>query len=229
MPMEKTEPCKTIRIMIVDDHEMVRRGLIDILRAYEDLEFVGQASDGAEAIEQCTRCRPDIILMDLVMPGIGGVEATRRLLQQFPNLRVIALTSFNDEQLVPAALNAGAIGFLQKNLTMDELADAIRRANAGWPALSPEAARALVAAANHPTPVEFNLTGRERQILSLLVSGCSNAEIADRLVISLFTVKSHISNIFSKLGVSKRTEAVALAIEKGLVSSGKQNGFGSDA
>lgn len=204
--------------MIVDDHEMVRRGLIDILRAYEDLEFVGQASNGVEALEQCGKCRPDIILMDLVMPGLDGVEATSRILEQFPDVGVIALTSFNDEQLVPAALKAGALGYLQKNLTMDELAEAIRRTKAGWPTLSPEATRALVAAATHPNHPGHNLTQRERQILTLMVAGCSNAEIAEQLVVSLFTVKSHVSNIFSKLGVNKRTEAVALAIENGLVS-----------
>jgi NarL family two-component system response regulator LiaR len=216
--MEKTIHSDSIRVMIVDDHEMVRRGLIDILNAYEDLEFVGQASDGAEALEKCGEFRPDIILMDLVMPGIGGVEATSRILHQYPDIGVIALTSFNDEQLVPAAMKAGAIGYLQKNLTMDELADAIRRTKAGWPTLSPEATRTLVAAATQTTHVGQNLTQRERQILALMVAGCSNAEIAAQLVVSLFTVKSHVSNIYSKLGVTKRTEAVALAIENGLIS-----------
>jgi NarL family two-component system response regulator LiaR len=216
--MDNANLSGTIRVMIVDDHEMVRRGLVDILRAYEDLEFVGQASDGSEALLQCGECRPDIILMDLVMPGVGGVEATSRILEQYPDVGVIALTSFNDEQLVPAALKAGAIGYLQKNLTLDELAAAIRRTKAGWPTLSPEATRALVAAATQPVHPGHNLTQRERQILTLMVSGCSNAEIAEQLVVSLFTVKSHISNIFSKLGVNKRTEAVAMAVENGLIS-----------
>lgn len=216
--MDKPLHSESIRVMVVDDHEMVRRGLIDILKAYPDLEFVGQASDGGEALEKCGECRPDIILMDLVMPGLGGVEATSRILQKYPQVGVIALTSFNDEQLVPAALKAGAIGYLQKNLTMDELADAIRRTKAGWPTLSPEATRALVAAATQPVSPGHNLTQRERQILALMVAGCSNAEIAGQLVVSLFTVKSHVSNIFAKLGVNKRTEAVALAVENGLVS-----------
>ncbi|MFO7741725.1 MAG: response regulator transcription factor [Anaerolineae bacterium] len=208
---------KPIRVMLVDDHQMVRNGLSTFLLVHDDLELVGEAGDGEQALTIFERVRPDVVLMDLKMPRMDGVEATQALLKRDPEARVIALTSFKDEELVQRALDAGAIGYLLKDVDADDLADAIRAVHRGEPALAPEAAWVLFKAARRGPELGDDLTAREREVLALLVDGLTNPEIADRLVISSATVKTHVSNILSKLGVATRTEAASLALQKGLV------------
>lgn len=206
-----------IRVLIVDDHAVVRSGLSAFLLAFDDLELAGEACGGEEAVQLCAQARPDVVLMDLVMPGIDGAAATRAIRQSYPDIQVIALTSFKEEELVQGALQAGAVGYLLKNVSAGELADAIRAANVGRPTLAPEAAQALIrATARQPEPA-FDLTEREREVLALMVKGLDNPEIAARLVVSRSTVKFHVSSILSKLGVASRTEAVALALQRHLV------------
>ena len=205
-----------ITIMLVDDHAVVRSGLSAFLTVVPDLELVGEAENGDEAVRRCGLLQPDVILMDLMMPGTDGVTATRLIHEKYPSVRVIALTSFPEDDLVQKALQAGATGYLMKNVSARELADAIRAAHKGRMTLSPEAAQALAhAAANQAEGAE--LTEREREVLKLMVEGLNNAEIAERLVVSLSTVKYHISNILSKLQVDNRVAAVTLAIQKKLV------------
>ena len=212
--MTVTEP---IRVLLVDDHRVVRSGLSAFLMAFEDLELVGEADSGETAVLMCNKFKPDVVLMDLVMPGMDGAEATQAIREQCPDIQVIALTSFKEEELVQRALKAGAIGYLLKNVTADELAEAIRAAKVGQPTLAPEAAQVLIQATRKPPEPEFDLTPRELEVLTLMVEGLSNPEIAERLVISRSTAKFHVSGILSKLGVTSRTEAVALAIQQNLV------------
>lgn len=206
-----------IRVLLVDDHAVVRSGLGAFLMAFEDLELVGEARNGDEAVRMCEELNPDVVLMDLVMPGMNGAEATSIIREQHPETQVIALTSYKEEELVQGVLKAGAIGYLLKNVTGDELADAIRAAKAGQPTLAPEATQALIHATTKPPDLGFDLTKREREVLSLMIEGLNNPDIAERLVVSRSTVKFHVSSILSKLGASSRTEAVALALQHNLV------------
>jgi two-component system, NarL family, response regulator LiaR len=208
---------KKIKVVIVDDHVLVRSGLEVVLGMFDDIELVGQAGDGEEALRLCVELHPDVVLMDLVMPGMSGVEATRRVLGQCPETKVVALTSFTEEDLIGETLRAGAIGYLMKNVSADQLADAVRAAAAGRSTLAPEAADVLVRSVSSPRPPADALTAREQQVLKLMADGLTNADIADRLVIGVATVKTHVSSIMAKLGVSSRTEATALAIRRGLV------------
>ena len=209
---------RPVRVMIVDDHGMLRAGLRLFLAGADGLEFVGEASGGKQAIALCTQLQPDVILMDMVMPDMDGATATRIIREQFPRVQVLALTSFHEEDLVQKALQAGAIGYLLKNVSAQELTQAIYDAHAGRSTLSQEATELLIQAArrksSHP---EFRLTDREREVLALIAEGLSNAEIAERLTISLSTVKFHVGNILRQLGVSSRTEAAALAWQHDLV------------
>ena len=202
--------------MIVDDHAVVRSGLSAFLLAFDDLEHVGDATGGADAVGKCMSLRPDVVLMDLVMPEVDGAEATRRIKEACPKVQVIALTSYKEDDLVQGALKAGAISYLLKNVTADELADAIRGAHAGRSTLAPEAARVLIKAATEPAQDE-GLTTRELEILRLMVHGDSNPDIAEKLFVSRSTVKFHVSNILMKLGTSTRTEAVAVAMQRRLL------------
>jgi NarL family two-component system response regulator LiaR len=211
-------PTLPIRVMLVDDHTMVRRGLATFLQVFDDLELVGEAADGEEAIQLCARIRPDVILMDMIMPDIDGVSATRAIRQHFPTVQVIALTSFKEEGLVQSALQAGAIGYLLKDVSAEELARAIREAHAGQGTLSSEITQGLIRAAARPPVPGYDLTERERAVLVLLVAGLNNTEIAEKLIVSPSTIKSHVSHILAKLDVASRTEAVALAVRHHLVA-----------
>ena len=206
-----------IKILLVDDHAVVRSGLSKFLMVHKDLKLVGEASDGAEAVQMVGRYQPDVVLMDLMMPGVDGITATRQISEKYPQVRVIALTSFSEQNMVQGALQAGAIGYLQKNVTASELANAIRSACAGRMTLSPEATQVLAQSIAQPQIPGEQLTERERDVLKCMVEGLNNNEIAKRLVVSLGTVKFHISNIFHKLGIDSRVEAVKLAIEQKLV------------
>jgi NarL family two-component system response regulator LiaR len=213
-PMNMSEP---IRVMIVDDHDMVRKGLATFLKVNADLELVGEARDGQEALRMCAQVRPDVVLMDLVMPEMDGTTATRLIREKWPEVRVLALTSFQEQDLVREVLQAGAIGYLLKNVTVDELAEAVRGAYAGRSTLAPEAAQALIQTAGQQPERDYGLTPREQEVLALMVEGLSNPDIAERLSVSRSTARAHVSNILSKLEVSNRAEAIALALRQKLV------------
>ena len=214
---ETAEPAKRIKVVIADDHALLRRGLETVLGLFNDIELVAQAEDGAEAVAVCEQTQPDVVLMDLVMPVLDGAAANREILRRCPATRVLVLTSFSDEALIESALSAGAIGYLMKDISGAQLAAAIRRASAGKPTLAPEAAEVLMHRVEAPGLQGQDLTVRERQVLTLLADGLTNAEIAERLVVSLSTVKSHVSSIISKLGASSRTEAATIAVRHHLV------------
>jgi len=208
---------RPIRVMLVDDHAVVRSGLGAFLYVFDDLELVAEAKDGKDALMLCETIMPDVILMDLVMPVMDGAAATKAIRERWPQIQVVALTSFKEEELVQGALQAGAIGYLLKNISADELANAIRAAYEGKPTLAPEAAQALIHAAIRPDKPDYGLTNREEEVLLLMTDGLSNVDIAERLVVSRSTVKFHVSSILSKLSVSSRTEAVALALQQKIV------------
>lgn len=215
--MSETSP---IRVMLVDDHDVVRSGLSAFLQAFDDLILVGEARDGEEAVRLCDKVKPDVVLMDMVMPNMDGAAATQSIRKNYPEVQVIALTSFKEDELVHGALEAGAIGYLLKNVSVDELAEAIRAAHVGRPTLAPEAAQSLIDTTTHAATnaLGYDLTAREKEVLALMVKGLNNVEIAERLVVSRSTVRFHVSNILSKLHVTGRTEAVAVALQHKLVT-----------
>lgn len=209
---------KPIRVLLVDDHAVVRSGLSAFLMAYDDLELVGEVSNGERALQLCQQAQPDVVLMDLMMTGMDGATATGLIRQKCPQIQVIALTSFKEKELVEGALQAGAIGYLLKDVSADELANAIRSAAVGKPTLAPEAAQVLIQATRSPAEQPgFDLTDREREVLNLMVDGLNNNQIAERLVVSVSTAKFHVSSILSKLGATSRTEAVTIALKNKLV------------
>lgn len=209
---------KSIRVLIVDDHTMVRKGLAAFLLVKADLELAGEASNGEEALHLCEQLRPEVVLMDLKMPKLDGVAATRAIKSRYPHIQVIALTSFQEKELVQEAIRAGAISYLLKNVSADDLAEAIRAASAGRSVLDPQALQALVQDVSPATPdLGHDLTAREREVLALLVQGLTNPAIADRLVVSRATVKAHVSSILAKLDASTRAEAIRLALQHQLV------------
>ncbi len=205
-----------IRVMLVDDHAVVRSGLGAFLSVMPDLKLVGEAENGDEALVRCGLLQPDVVLMDLIMPGMDGVTATRLIHEKYPHVHVIALTSFQEDTLIQSALEAGATAYLVKNVSARELAQAIRSAHLGKMTLSPEAAEALVHARTQAKESD-PLTEREREVLKLMVDGLNNAQIAERLVVSLSTVKYHIGNILMKLQVDNRVAAVTVAMQNKLV------------
>ncbi len=206
-----------IKVLIVDDHAVVRSGLAAFLLASDGLTLSGEAGSGEEAVRLCDTLKPDVVLMDLSMPGMGGIAATKLIREKCPEIKVIVLTSFKEKEMVQGALKAGAIGYLLKNVTADELVKAITGAFAGKPSLSPEAAQVLIQGVTEPAAPQYDLTGSEKQVLVLMVEGLPNKEIAERLGVSNSTVKFHVSNVLGKLGVGSRTEAVALALKHNLV------------
>ncbi len=205
------------RVAIVDDHAMVRSGLAAFLAVSDDFELVGEAENGNQALRLCAEQQPDVVLMDLVMPGMDGVATTRAIHERFPNIRVIALTSFPEDRLIHEVLEAGALSYLLKNVGADDLARAIRAARAGQPTLAPEAAQALITRVTAPKTPGHDLSPREREVLALMVQGLNNPDIAEKLVVGRSTVKFHVSSILGKLGVQSRTEAVVVAVQHHLV------------
>lgn len=206
-----------IRVVLVDDHDMVRRGLATFLAVFDDLELVGEARNGSEALRLSSQVRPDVVLMDLMMPDMDGAAATAEIRQRRPQTQVIALTSFPEPELLRQVLQAGAISYLLKNVSADGLHDAIVAARAGRSTLAPEAAQALIQATTQPKAPGGDLTTRERDVLGLMVGGLNNTEIADRLSVSPSTIKAHVSNILTKLGAASRTEAATMAVRHHLV------------
>ena len=207
-----------IRVAIVDDHAMLRKGLAVFLASYDDLKLVGEAANGKEALALCADKQPDVVLMDLMMPIMDGITATRLIRHDFPDTQVIALTSFGEERLIKDVLEAGAISYLFKKISADDLARAIRAARDGISTYAPEVTDILVRSIRQPHSIFENLTPREREVLSLMVKGMGNDEIASTLVISLSTTKSHVSSILAKLGVASSTEAIVMVLEHNLNS-----------
>ncbi len=210
-----------IRVLIADDHPLVRQGIASFIEAQDDLEVAGEAANGREAVEQVTKLKPDVVLMDLVMPELDGIAATREIKSRDPDVKILALTSFvNDEQVLPA-LQAGASGYLLKDIAAEQLMDAIRAAQRGETPLAPVVATKLVTSVRATRDEDAakleTLSEREREVLGLLGQGLSNKEIAARLVISEKTVKFHVSSILSKLQLGDRTQAALFANKHGLV------------
>ena len=206
-----------IRVLIVDDHTIVREGLMILLQVQPDIEPVGAASNGDQAFGLCAQLQPDVVLMDLVMPEMDGPTAIRQICQDYPDIQIIALTSMGQPDMVKEAIQAGAIGYLLKTVSSYELIQAIRSASRGQPTLALEATRALIQTTVNPHPVGHDLTVREHEVLDLIAKGLSNIEIANFLGISPSTVRNHLSNIFSKLNVTNRTEATSLALRHHIV------------
>jgi len=215
-----------IRLLLVDDHAIVREGLRMLLGEVPDLDLVGEAADGPQAITTAAALLPDVILLDLMLPSMNGIEVTRRILAQQPACRIIVLTSFADDQNVLAAMQAGAAGYLLKDVLQADLVKAIHQAIQGEPALHPEAQRKLLEHLTRPQPAQTDaaelsqLTERERDVLRLIARGLSNRQIADTLHITEGTVKGHVSNVLSKLHLQDRTQAALYAVRRGLVGPG---------
>lgn len=211
------------RVVVVDDHSMVRGGLRLFLIAFDDMMLVGEAANGLEALKVCEQVHPDIVLMDLIMPVMDGIRATREITSRFPQIRVIGMTSFMEADLLREALQAGVTGLVFKDVSASEMVQAIRDVRAGKPAFSAQVAKLLEttpAPSHAETPIEppeYGLTSREREVLRLMINGLSNGEIAAQLVISLSTAKYHVSSILEKLHVANRAEAVSLALQQRLV------------
>jgi NarL family two-component system response regulator LiaR len=205
-----------IEVVIVDDHAMLRKGLAVFLHSYNDLILVGEAANGEEALVICAEKRPHIVLMDLMMPIMDGVTAIRHIRRDYPDTQVIALTSFGEEALIKGVLEAGAISYLFKTVSADDLAKAIRDARAGISSFAPEVTDILVRSLQQPALAFQTLSERERELLALMVKGIGNKEISAQLMISLSTTKSHVSSILSKLGLASRTEAIVKVLEHNL-------------
>jgi len=206
-----------IRVFIVDDQPVVRQGLTAFLMAMEDMDICGQASSGRGLLHALEPAEADVVLMDLKMPEVDGLAATRAVLEHNPKARIVVLTSYHSDEMVKEALQAGALGYVLKNATAEEIAAAIHNAMADRRTLAPEAADALIRISQAPASPGYDLTERERDVLALMIEGLNNNQIAERLVISTATVKYHVGNILSKLGAANRVEAVSLALKEGIL------------
>ena len=204
-----------IRILIADDHAVVRHGLKELLSTFVDVELVGEAANGEEAASLCIEREPDVVLMDLEMPVVDGIEATRRIRAQDSDVAIVVLTSFSDRTRILQALDAGAVGYLLKDVEPDDLEKAIAAAARGESPLDPKAARALVSARRATAPAE-GLSDREREVLLMVADGLANKQIAQRLSISEKTVKAHLTSVFRQIGVTDRTQAALWAERSGL-------------
>jgi DNA-binding NarL/FixJ family response regulator len=205
----------TIRVAIADDHRVVRVGLEQLLATFDDVELVGSAEGGEQAVSLCVAERPDVMLLDLSMPDLDGIEVTRRLADGAPETRIVVFTSFSDRERIVQALDAGAIGYLLKDAEPDEIHTAIRAASRGEAPLAPKAAAALLAERSGRPSTGVDLTAREREVLALVVAGMANKQIARRLGISEKTVKGHLTNLFQRIGVADRTQAALWAERTG--------------
>lgn len=208
-----------IRVITVDDHEVIRGGIKFALLAVEDIELVGEARNGDEALILCKKLQPDVVLMDLIMPGVDGIAATQAICEQCPQTQILVLTSYHDEELVPKVMHAGATGYLLKGVSNQKLIEAIRAAHAGQPTMAREAVADLVEAAVPSNKIDIDLSEREREVLTLLAQGLSNKEIAEQLFFSVSTVKYYVRVLFSKLGANSRAEVIALAWEHNLIQT----------
>jgi DNA-binding NarL/FixJ family response regulator len=206
-----------IRVVLADDHGVIRDGLGRLIAALEDIELVGVAADGVEAVERCAELAPDVVLMDLEMPRLDGIEATRRVLVDHPGTAVLVLTSFSDRPRILGAIEAGACGYLLKDVAAEDVADGIRAAARGESPIDPRAARAILTAQSEPDPAA-RLSAREAEVLALLVDGLPNKLIARRLEISEKTVKTHLTSIFRTLEVTDRTQAALWAERHGFTA-----------
>jgi NarL family two-component system response regulator LiaR len=206
-----------IRVLAVDDHELLRDGIRLSLLKYEDIELIGEARSGEDALQKCGQLLPDVVLMDMRLPRMDGIAATQAIKESYPEIQVLVLTSFVEKDLVQRAVQAGAVGYLTKGASKIEIAGAIRAAHAGKTTLSPEALQALIQATKEPAKVGTDLTRRQREVLKLMVIGLNNKEIGEKLFLSSSTVGYHVSEILSKLGAANRAEASALAVQNGLV------------
>jgi NarL family two-component system response regulator LiaR len=206
-----------IKVMIVDDHMMVRNGLKTFLSLYDDLQVVNEAGDGQQAVAAAREFQPDVILMDVVMPNVDGPAATAAIRRENPAIQVIVLSTFSEQELVKQAIEAGAIGYLLKDVHADRLAQAIRDAHHGRSSLDAGVAWSIIQSTSQPPPLGADLTPREREVLALLADGRTNRQIAQQLAISPATARLHVSNILAKLNAANRTEAVSLALQHNLL------------
>jgi NarL family two-component system response regulator LiaR len=212
---------KIIRLLIVDDHTIVRKGIKALVATEKDMQVVGEAENGAEAVEKAASLKPDVILMDLVMPGMDGIEATGRITAQQPEARILVLTSFAADDKVFPAVKAGALGYLLKDSSPEQLLEAIRQVHRGEPSLEPAIARKVLQELSNPgqgKPTAEPLTQRELEVLRLISQGLSNKEIAAKIFVAEWTVRTHVSNILSKLHLASRTQAALYALRSGLAS-----------
>ena len=213
-----------IRVLVVDDHAIIRKGIKEVLELVPDILFEGEAENGFEAIRQNAALQPDVILMDMVMPNMDGIEAIKQIKSEYPQARILVLTTFAGEELVFPAIKAGALGYQLKDSTPEVLVEAIRQVYRGEAALHPVVARKLLTEISTPSdhpPTEDPLTHRELEVLRLIAQGCENRELAEKLVISEATTRTHVSNILGKLHLASRTQAALYAIKEGLASIGE--------
>lgn len=208
---------KLIKVLIVDDHPLVRDGLKNLLLVFDDLSMIGEAVNGRQALEFCQKTLPDVILMDILMPIMNGIEATRAILAQYPQTKILILTSYPEDDMVQKSLEAGAISYILKDIPIDALADAIRAAAVGQSTLAPQATQALIRAHTTPPLPGGNLSRRELEVLALIVQGLSNREIAEQLIISHATARHHVSACIQKLNAANRVEAATLAVKYDLI------------
>ncbi|BAY21594.1 two component transcriptional regulator, LuxR family protein [Calothrix sp. NIES-2100] len=215
--MEHAQLVKPIRVVTVDDHEIMRGGIKFLLLAFDDIELVGEARNGDEAVRLCEQLQPNVVLMDLMMIGMNGAEATRAICKKYPQIQVLILTSFFENDLVQQAMQAGAIGYLLKGVSIDELADTIRAAAIGRSMLTQEVVQALLQPSKPSSQAVYELSRRQQEVLTLLALGLTNEAIAQRMKLSPSTIRHHVSQVLNKLGVTNRTEAATRAVQVGCV------------